>query len=155
MFSQKEQKAIKEKIELLRKVKNGKLTPKEATHIITQRRVKWLKENLTKLNNNYKNLDLLEKAYKIILLDHMKIKPKHLIIHRVSDKKLLIESRNFCPYLEACKKLSLDTKFVCKEIGEPSIQAMLKMIHPRLTFRRNYRKIRPNYYFCEEFIELR
>ena len=84
----------------------------------------------------------------------MKINPENSKMIRVSDKKIKIESYNFYPYLEACKQLGLDTKFICKEIGEPSIQQVCEMINPRLKFSRNCQKIRPNHCnFCEEYFE--
>ncbi len=94
-------------------------------------------------------------AYRIIFLDHMKINPEHSLVKRVSPKKIRIDSYNFCPYLEACVQLGLETKFVCKQINEQSIQKMVEMIHPNLKFSRNYSNIRPfNKHFCEEYIEL-
>ena len=103
----------------------------------------------------YDGLSPEEKAYRIIFLEHMKINPEHSKMVRVSPKKIRMDSYNFCPYLEACERLGLETKSVCKKIGEPSIQRLCEMIHPKLRFSRNYSNIRPgNDAFCEEYIEL-
>lgn len=155
MFNESGQKAIEEKIEQLKKVKEGTLAPQELADLITQRRSLWFKENRDTVLSKYKELPAEEKAYRIICFDHMKINPKHSKMIRISNKKIKIESYNFCPYLEACKMLGLDTQFVCKEIGEPSIQKICEIINPKLKFSRNYQKIRPNNCnFCEEFFEL-
>ena len=102
----------------------------------------------------YNGLSPEEKAYHILYLEHMKINPEHTKVTRVSPTKIKIDSFNFCPYLEACARLEMDTRFVCKEIGEPSVQRFVKEINPYLIFSRNYPHIRPHSpNFCEEFIE--
>ena len=154
MFSETEQKAIYEKLEQLQKIKEGTLTPQELADLITQRRVRWIDEHLEEMLAKYDRLSPEEQAYRIIFFDYMRINPEHLKIERVSPRKIKIESYNFCPYLEACRILGLDTRFVCKEIGEPSIQEMIKRINPNLKFSRNYANIRPYNTFCEEYIEL-
>jgi len=95
-----------------------------------------------------------EKAYRIICFDEMGINSEHSKMIKFGESKIRIESRNFCPYLEACKELELDTRYVCKEIVEPSIQAVCEIINPNLRFSRNYQNIRPYGDFCEEYIEI-
>ena len=154
MFSKPEQKAIEEKIAQLKRVRKKELTPGELASLITKRRIMWIKEHLEEMLDKYSDLNPEEQAYNIVFFDHMKICPEHSKMNRISLTKIRIESHNFCPYLEACKILDLDTKFVCKEIGEPSIQKMIEVINPKLKFSRNYIKIRPyNETFCEEYIE--
>jgi len=145
--------AIKEKVGQLKKVNNGILSKDELKEIITKRRVDWIKENLSEMLIKYGNLTPEEQAYKIIFLEHMKINPMHSEIERISKNKIKIKSYNFCPYLEACEILGLETKLICKEIGEPAIQEMIKFINPHLKFSRNYNHIRPYEKFCEEYIE--
>lgn len=154
MFSDNEQNAIEEKLIQLRNVKQEILSPYDAAFFITQRRVEWIEEHLDNLLEKYDGMKPEEQAYRIIFFDHMRINPDHSKMVRVSPTKIKIKSYNFCPYLEACKQLKLDTRFVCKEIGEPSIHEILKRINPNLRFSRNYKKIRPyNKEFCEEYIE--
>lgn len=154
MFFKSEQKAIAEKCEQLNKVIDGVLTPQELADLITQRRVEWIREHLDEMLAKYDGLNPEEQAYRIIFFDHMGINPGHSKMVRISPTKIKIESHNFCPYLEACQQLGLDTRFVCREIGEPSLQEMLKIIHPNLRYNRNYQNIRPKNRFCEEYIEL-
>jgi hypothetical protein len=155
MFSETAQKAIQEKLEQLNKVKEGTLTPQELADLITQRRVTWIQEHLDEMLAKYDGLSPEEQAYRIVFFDHMRINPEHSKMVRVSPRKIKIESYNFCPYLEASRELDLETRFVCKDIGEPSIQRMMEVINPNLRFSRNYANIRPyNGAFCEEYVEL-
>jgi hypothetical protein len=55
--------------------------------------------------------------------------------------------------LEACKVLQLDTRKVCRLYSECSTDTLVKQIHPKLRFSRNYEKLRPYHESCEEIIE--
>lgn len=85
----------------------------------------------------------------------MKLKRKQIPIVFKDDKKIIWHSYNWCPVLEACKKLNLETKRVCKNGWEESINKMIKVINPRLIFKRNYKKIRPKSRYCEEILILK
>lgn len=61
---------------------------------------------------------------------------------------------NPCPTLEACKKLGLDTREVCRKAYHEPVQAFLARIDPRLRFERNYNALRPYTPYCEETILL-
>ncbi|MCD6403685.1 MAG: hypothetical protein J7L59_00675 [Nanoarchaeota archaeon] len=67
--------------------------------------------------------------------------------------KLVTRWWNFCPVLEACKKLGLDMRIVCRLAYHRPVEFFLKHIDPRLRFDRNYEKIRPHAPYCEEIIE--
>ncbi|MCL5093583.1 MAG: hypothetical protein M1355_00380 [Patescibacteria group bacterium] len=152
--SVKEQKAIEEKVGFLKIYLEGKLSLQDLADLNIKRRLSWIRKN-KKIINKYKDLSLLETAHKVLYLEHMKINPEYSIVKKLSPKKLRIKSYNFCPYLEACKLLNLDTRIICKEFGEPSINLFVKEIHPSLKFSRTYKdKIRPCCDYCEEFIEL-
>ena len=159
MFTPEQERAIAEKISQLEKIKNGTLTLEDLALSITLRRMRWLGSNFSTVFAKYKELRLEELAYRAIYLDHMKINPDHSEMIRLSPTRIRINSYNFCPYLIACQKLDLDTRFVCKNIVEPGIQAVCEAIHPNLRFSRNYDNIRnirsktPE--VCEEYIELR
>lgn len=155
MFSELELKAINEKYEQLKSVKQEKLSFQELIDLITERRVNWIKEHLDEMRIKYADLTPEEQAYRIVFFEHMKINPEHSRMIRVSQNKIRIESYNFCPYLIACNHLVLDTRHICKLIGEPSVQKMIEVINPNLKFSRNYDNIRPhNKDYCEEYIEL-
>jgi len=154
MFSEAEQKAIQEKLELLTKLKDGALSIQELTDIITKKRVTWMTEHRDVVLAKYQGLPLEEIAWRAVCFDYMNISPPDSRIIRVSDKKIRLDSHNFCPYLEACQQLGLDTRYICKEVGESSIQKMIEIIDPRLKFSRNYTNLRPHSDFCEEYFEL-
>ncbi len=154
MSSRFEQK-LEEKIEELMKIKEGILTPKELADLITERRVKWMKNNLDEMKIKYEGLPPEEMAYKIIFIEHLQVDPAYSKVTRVSETRIRIDSYNSCPYLDACERVGLETKFVCREIGEQSFQEMIRLIHPKLKFGREYSNIRPfNKEYCEEYIEL-
>ena len=154
MFSENEQMAIDKKLEQLRKVKEGLLSSQELASLITRKRVSWFEQNMHAVLEKYEGMSVEEKAYRMICFEEMGINPKHSKMTRAGERKIIIESRNFCPYLIACQELGLDTRYVCREIVEPSIQAVCKMINPNLRFSRNYQNIRPHSDFCEEYIEI-
>lgn len=148
--------ATVEKLKQLTNVLKGKLSEEELSEMITKRRLTWLEENLAKLKEKYKNLPPQEQAHKIIFLEHMNINPKSSKVTRVTPNKIRIDSYNFCPYLEACKKLGLDIRIICYKINHDCFNKMVKMIHPRLVFYRNFNNTRPfNSDYCEEYIELK
>ena len=70
------------------------------------------------------------------------------------EKVITVRWRNRCPTLEACQKLGLDTRQVCKLAYERPVQLMLQRIDPRLRFKRSYAAIRPWADYCEETIYL-
>ena len=71
-----------------------------------------------------------------------------------SEKQIAFHSMNFCPTLEACKILHLDTRHVCKLLNEDSTDRLVKNIDQRLRFSRNYANLRPYTPFCEEFLSI-
>jgi len=117
---------------------------------ITEKRVKWLRKNKGKLDLSGSEV---EKAFQLIY-KKFGIDPKDLKITKKTSKKITYCSYNFCPVLEACKILDLDTREVCKKAYERSVTKFLKEFDSRLTFKRNYKKIRPYAECCEETIEL-
>lgn len=94
----------------------------------------------------------LESAY-ALLLQKLDLRPEDApIVHRDAHR-IVFHSRNFCPTLEACKILGLDTRRICRLFNEGATQALIRQIDPQLSFRRNYVKIRPYTEYCEEMIE--
>jgi hypothetical protein len=90
----------------------------------------------------------------MLLLKRLHITPQEAPIIRKTDKEIIFHSKNFCPTLEACKILGIDTRHVCKKINEISTDLLVKQIDNRLTFSRNYNKLRPYSEYCEEMISL-
>ena len=117
-----------------------------------ERRKRWLETNQDKLSVTGTEV---EKAYDVFLLKYLNLDPEEAPIVEKTEKKIVYRSHNFCPVLEACKALNLDTKRICKLVYEKPAQIFLSTLNPRLKFKRNYKKIRPYTDYCEEIIELR
>lgn len=150
IFNSKERNAIENKKQLFQKIIEGSMSTKELIGIITNKRLGWLKNNMHLLR---KDLPLEEAAYRLIVYDYMKV-DGGILIKRVSKHIIETECRNFCPYLEACNELGLDTKKICKEILEPPAVAVLKKIDPKINFSRDYSHVRPYSDYCLEFVEV-
>lgn len=115
------------------------------------RRVKWFQENYEKFS--FINDDILVSGYRL-LLTRFGITEKEAPIIKKTDTEIVFHSANFCPTLEACKIMGLDTRRVCKKINENSTNVLLQQINPQLSFSRNYEKLRPYTDYCEEIISI-
>ena len=118
--------------------------------LLCQKRLKWLDENI----NSVSEPSLLKKAYTLLLIKKMEIDPSEVPIVYEDEKKITWKSYNWCPVLEACKELGLDTREICKKGWEDSVKKFVEKINPKLRFSRNYETLRPHGEFCEETIEL-
>jgi hypothetical protein len=92
-------------------------------------------------------------AYRLLLRRFGANAEELTVIHH-SSSKIVFHSMNFCPTLEACRILGLDTRHVCRRINESATDALIKKIDRRLSFSRNYDKLRPYAPYCEETIAL-
>jgi tRNA(Arg) A34 adenosine deaminase TadA len=114
-----------------------------------KKRLEWFNKNQTGFD--FISDDLLDSAYKL-LLSKFNINESEIPIIKRSDKQILFHSKNFCPTLEACKILDLDTRYICKKYNEASTDNLVKQINNKLKFTRNYNKLRPYSDYCEEMI---
>jgi tRNA(adenine34) deaminase len=89
-----------------------------------------------------------------VFLQKLNLSPEDAPIASRNPTRLVIRSQNFCPTLEACKILGLDTRRICARLTERPMDALLKQVDPHLTFSRNYDCIRPQAEYCEEVIRL-
>lgn len=46
----------------------------------------------------------------------LNVTEKEIEIAEKSERRIVLRSHNFCPMLEAYKKLKLDTKIICKKL---------------------------------------
>jgi tRNA(Arg) A34 adenosine deaminase TadA len=97
--------------------------------------------------------DILQAAYSVFL-QKLGISEDQAPIVRRDETHLILHSSNYCPTLEACKLLGLDTRFVCKHLTEKPTTDLVRQIHPKLRFTRNYERLRPHSDYCEEMIIL-
>ncbi|MEN6340018.1 MAG: hypothetical protein ABFD03_07820, partial [Clostridiaceae bacterium] len=116
-----------------------------------QRRTEWYVENRESFDFLFG--DSLETGYRL-LLARFGITPTEAPVVERTEKRIVFHSQNFCPTLEACRRLGLDTRLVCKRLNERATDALVKLIDPRLTFSRNYKCLRPYAPYCEEMITL-
>ncbi len=72
-----------------------------------RRRTQWFQEN--KGDFDFITDDLLYSAYRL-LLERFHITPNEAPVIKKTDQEIVFHSMNFCPTLEACKILGLDTK---------------------------------------------
>ena len=114
---------------------------------LAKRRVDWFaRQNRSPLSGG-----CLEAAY-ALFLEKLGIAAEEAPIVKRQEDRVVIHSKNFCPTLEACKILDLDTRVICKRLNEGPTQELLKQLNPKLRFERNYDRIRPVAPYCEEMI---
>ena len=116
---------------------------------IKRKRLQWFKQQKLKRNSG----NILDQAYQLFL-NKLGIEADQAPIVDRQKNRLVIHSKNFCPTLEACQILGLDTRYICKQFTEAPTQALLQQLDPRLRFRRNYNALRPYTPYCEEIILL-
>lgn len=113
-----------------------------------ERRIEWVKAHCGIPPGS----DPLERAYRVLLLK-LGITEADAPIVSKDQRRLVFHSRNFCPTLEACKLLGLDTRRVCRLSNEGAAQDLVRQVDDTLAFRRNYERLRPYSDYCEEIIE--
>lgn len=137
-----------EEVNRLRPVKEGvEGALEKARGEILQRRLERFEKNRDRISNN---VSLVEKAYRLIYEYDRGIDLRFVEIVEKTEGSLVLHARNYCPTLIACEILNLSTQFICKEMHEPTMQEVCKLIDRNLTFTRDYGKIRPGYTYCEE-----
>ncbi len=136
---------IKKEVDLLRDTDAAKLA--QLAEDIKTRRIDWFKKQDIKPDSG----NILDQAYQLFL-DKLGIKSDQAPIVDRQRNRLVIHSKNFCPTLEACQILGLDTRRICKQLTEEPTQALLQQLNPKLKFKRNYNALRPYKPYCEEMI---
>jgi tRNA(Arg) A34 adenosine deaminase TadA len=91
-------------------------------------------------------------AFELLFFAYMGLSPTDLPIVSETPQEIVFRSQNPCPTLEACQRLGLDTRRICRGAYEKSTQAFLSRIDPQLRFLRSYSEIRPFTGYCLERI---
>ena len=91
-------------------------------------------------------------AFELLLIEYLGLTRDTVPIVSEKDDEIVWDSMNECPTLDACNRLGLDTKAVCREVYEKSTQAFLSELDPQLRFWRSYDHIRPHAPSCREAI---
>jgi len=79
-----------------------------------ENRLRWYEEHKDELALNGTDV---RKAYTMVMLEFMRIKPEEVPVVYEDPKKIVWRSYNLCPILEACKRTGYDTRKVCR-LGE-------------------------------------
>jgi tRNA(adenine34) deaminase len=91
-------------------------------------------------------------AFQLFLLDYLGLDPRDVPIVSETDDEIVWLSKNRCPTLDACRRLALDTRVVCRAVYEKPTQVLLSRLDPRLRFLRDYGELRPRAEHCKERI---
>ena len=91
-------------------------------------------------------------GYELLMLEYLGLTEDEVPVVSETETEIMWLSRNPCPTLEACRRLSLDTRDVCRSIYERSTQALLSQLDPHLRFLRSYDEIRPHALHCRETV---
>lgn len=140
---------VREQVEQLRNVNQAGLSHLQDD--LKQKRLDWFDEHYAPFEGRPD--DVLEAGYQLFLRK-LHISAVDAPIVERSSKSITIHSQNFCPTLEACQILGLDTRIICRAVSEEPTDTLLKRLDPRLSFSRNYENIRPYAAYCEEYIHL-
>lgn len=141
--------AVRDNIDQLREADEKTLM--KLADDLTGNRLEWSSENCRSFP--CKNADALDTGYQVFLKKLGIAADQAPIVSR-DGTRIVLHSKNFCPTLEACKILGLDTRFVCRHLTEKPTTDLLRQVHPKLRFSRNYDKLRPHSSYCEEMIIL-
>ena len=115
---------------------------------VTQKRIDWVKKNY-----GHANYEITPRqAFEILFFEYMGLDPSSIPVLAETEDSIEWSSRNWCPTLEACLRLKLDTRIICKAIYEKSTQAFISQLNPDLRFYRSYEEIRPYSHHCREGI---
>jgi hypothetical protein len=119
---------------------------------VFERRARWLDNHPDLLQ---KGANPVGRAYHLFFERYLGLSvPRDGELVESSETKITVRWHNRCPTLDACVKLGLDTRQVCRLTYERPVQMMLERLDPRLRFVRNYEAVRPHVRYCEESIEL-
>jgi hypothetical protein len=142
-------KTVRDDIDRLRDADIQKL--KTLAENLSKKRLRWYSAHGPIRANDRENI--LQTAYQVFL-NKLGITADQAPIVEGDEKHLILHSSNFCPTLEACKILGLDTRFVCRHLTEKPTTDLMRQIHPKLRFTRNCERLRPHSDYCEEMILL-
>jgi tRNA(adenine34) deaminase len=91
-------------------------------------------------------------AFELFFFEYMGFAPEQVPVVEEGDSRITWLSTNPCPTLEACTRLYLDTRVICRAVYERPTQAFLSQLDPSLRFVRDYSALRPNAPHCRESI---
>ena len=117
---------------------------------VIEKRISWIREHA--LDSTVSGPVTPRQAFERLFFDYMGLFRDDLIVLEENEDKITWLSKNPCPTLDACLKLGLDTRSVCRAISEKPTQAFISQLNPQLRFLRSYQEIRPYAGHCLESI---
>jgi|WetSurMetagenome_2_1015567.scaffolds.fasta_scaffold11861_4 tRNA(Arg) A34 adenosine deaminase TadA len=124
-------------------------------HEVIRKRLAWLDEHGYDARTVYdpgRPPILPRRAFELLFADYMGVDLGRLPIEEESGDRITWLSLNPCSRLDACVKLGLDTRTVCRAVYEKPVQFFLSRLDPSLRFVRDYEQIRPHAPHCRESI---
>jgi tRNA(adenine34) deaminase len=91
-------------------------------------------------------------AYELLFFEYMGLTAEQMPVADESPDRIVWLSHDPCPTLEACIRLGLDTRQVCRAVSDRPVQTFLSRLDPRLRFVRDYAAMRPHATYCREQI---
>jgi tRNA(Arg) A34 adenosine deaminase TadA len=91
-------------------------------------------------------------AFELLFFEYMGLPLADLEVVEDTSDRIIYRSHDRCPTLDACSRLGLDTREVCKAVSERPVQTFLSRLDPRLRFARDYATMRPYGACCRESI---
>ena len=91
-------------------------------------------------------------AFELLFFDYMELTREEMPVAEETADSIVWLSHDHCPTLEACARLGLDTRQVCRAVSERPVQTFISRLDPRLRFVRDYAAIRPRAAHCREQI---
>ncbi len=141
--------AVRAELKRLRQATDEQLKEHNQQHI--SRRLAWYRTEKGNLCLGAGNV--VQQGYRLLLKKLGISEVEAPVVHEEKGR-IVFHSKNFCPTLEACRILGLDTRRICRLYNEGATDQLIRQLDQRLRFRRNYEKIRPYSEYCEESIEL-
>jgi hypothetical protein len=162
-FSKEQESAIEEKIKLFSPILEDGISKEEYLRRvkgieskIARKRLDWFYKNKHKPELDFLEdpwLDDMSKALALLYHSYMDVPfnevswPRHTPDDAILDDVFYpLTSRNFCPYLEAFRRMNIspeESVRLCKFALEKPCQALINMVNPDITFLRDYSHIRP------------
>ena len=116
---------------------------------VAEKRVKWFERDRPRAGEAAPSP---RRAYELFLLEYLGLSEDQVPVVSENDNEIVWASANPCPTLQACRRLGLDTREVCRAVYEKPVQALISQLDPQLRFYRSYDVIRPHAGHCQERI---
>jgi tRNA(adenine34) deaminase len=115
-----------------------------------EQRVSWYKHYAAHRSSDFRPTPRV--AYELFFFNYLGLSEDEVPVLSETAIEIVWSSVNPCQTLEACKRLGLDTRVVCRAVYEKSTQAFISQLDPQLRFLRSYEEIRPYSRHCKERI---